>query len=157
MKKIILSLSIALAFALNSNAQLPTKYVLTEKAAHKIMDAALAFAKANNAPGGCIAIVDDAGTVILLERLDGTFAKASDVSTAKAQTAALFKKETKFFEDKINTDRPALATVGVNMLKGGYPIIYKGQVIGGIGVSGAASADQDAQIAEAGTQADLDN
>ena len=156
MKSILLSIFL-IAVSLCSKAQLPTKYILTEKAAHTIMDAAIAFAKANNSPGGCIAIVDDGGNLILLERLDGTFAKASDVSTAKAQTAALFKKETKFFEDKINTDRPALATVGVNMLKGGYPIIYKGQIIGGIGVSGAASADQDAQIAEAGTQAKLDN
>ena len=156
MKSILLSIFL-IAVSLCSKAQLPTKYILTEKAAHTIMDGAIAFAKANNSPGGCIAIVDDGGNLILLERLDGTFAKASDVSTAKAQTAALFKKETKFFEDKINTDRPALATVGVNMLKGGYPIIYKGQIIGGIGVSGAASADQDAQIAEAGTQAKLDN
>ena len=156
MKSILLSIFL-IAVSVCSKAQLPTKYILTEKAAHAIMDAAIAFAKANNSPGGCIAIVDDGGNLILLERLDGTFAKASDVSTAKAQTAALFKKETKFFEDKINTDRPALATVGVNMLKGGYPIMYKGQIIGGIGVSGAASADQDAQIAEAGTQANLDN
>lgn len=157
MKKILSIVSITLAISFSSKAQLPTKYVLTQAAAHKIMDAALAYAKTNNAPGGCIAVVDDAGNLILLERIDGTFPKASEVSTAKAQTAALFKKETKFFEDKINTDRPALATVGVNMLKGGYPIIYKGQVIGGIGVSGAASADQDAQIAEAGTQVNLDN
>jgi glc operon protein GlcG len=135
---------------------LPTHYILTQKAAHKIMDAALAFAKTNNAPGGSIAIVDQAGSVVLLERIDGTFPKASEVSIAKAQTAALFQKETKGFEDKINSDRPALVTVGANMLKGGYPIVYKGQIIGGIGVSGAASAEQDAQIAEAGIKADLE-
>jgi glc operon protein GlcG len=139
-----------------AQAQLPTKYILTQKAAHKIMDDALAYAKQNNAPGGCIAITDDAGSLILLEKLDGTFPKASDVSTAKAQTAVLFHKETQFFEDKINSNRQALITVGVNMLKGGYPIMYKGQVIGGIGVSGAATAEQDAQIAEAGTKAKFD-
>jgi glc operon protein GlcG len=137
-------------------AQLPTKPVLTLKAAQQIMNASLAFAKKSGAPGGCIAIVDDGGAVLLLVRLDGTFPKASEVSLAKAQTAATFKKVTKDFEDKINSDRPALATVGANMLKGGYPIIYKGFVIGGIGVSGAASAEQDAQIAEAGTQAEFD-
>ena len=138
-------------------AQLPTKYVLTQKAAHKILGEALQLAKTLNTPGGSIAIVDDAGTLILLERLDGTFLKASDVSIAKAQTAALFKKETSFFEDKINTDRPALITVGPNMLKGGVPIFYKGQVIVAIGVSGTASADQDVQLAEAGAKAVLDN
>lgn len=138
-------------------AQLPTKYVLTQKAAHKMMEEALSLAKTLNAPGGSIAIVDDAGTLVLLERLDGTFLKASEVSIAKAQTAAAFKKETKFFEDKINSDRPALITVGPNMLKGGVPVIYKGQVIGAIGVSGTASADQDVQLAEAGAKAVIDN
>jgi glc operon protein GlcG len=143
-------------FIPSAYAQLPTKPVLTLKAAQQIMDAAVAFAKKSGAPGGCIAIVDDGGAALLLVRLDGTFPKASEVSLAKAQTAATFKKVTKDFEDKINADRPALATVGVNMLKGGYPIMYKGIVIGGIGVSGAASAEQDAQIAEAGTQAEFD-
>jgi glc operon protein GlcG len=152
---IILALMVGISLP-EANAQLSTKPVLTLKAAQHIMDAAVAFAKKNNAPGGCIAIVDDGGAAILLTRLDGTFAKASEVSLAKAHTAATFKKVTKDFEDKINSDRPALATVGVNMLKGGYPIIYKGFVIGGIGVSGAASAEQDAQIAEAGTQAEFD-
>lgn len=140
-----------------SVAQLPNKPVLTTKATQKIMDAALGYAKTNKAPGGCIAIVDDGGHLMMLVRLDGTFAKAAEVSTGKAQTAALFKKETKGFEDKINTDRPALITVGANFLKGGIPIMYKGFVIGGIGVSGAASAEQDAEIASAGANIDLDN
>jgi glc operon protein GlcG len=155
--KLITAAIVLFTFQSNMFAQLPTKYVLTQKAAHKIMDEALQLAKTVNAPGGSIAIVDDAGTVVLLERLDGTFTKASEVSIAKAQTAALFKKETKFFEDKINSDRPALITVGPNMLKGGVPVMYKGQVIGAIGVSGTASADQDVQLAEAGAKAVLDN
>ncbi len=155
--KLIIAAILLLGFETASFAQLPTKYVLTQKAAHKIMDEALQLAKTLNAPGGSIAIVDDAGTLVLLERLDGTFLKASEVSIAKAQTAALFKKETKFFEDKINADRPALITVGPNMLKGGVPVVYKGQVIGAIGVSGTASADQDVQLAEAGAKAVFDN
>jgi glc operon protein GlcG len=155
--KFIVAIIVLLSFQNRSLAQLPTKYVLTQKAAHKILDDALQLAKTLNAPGGSIAIVDDAGTLILLERLDGTFTKASEVSIAKAQTAALFKKDTKSFEDKINGDRPALITVGPNMLKGGVPIIYKGQVIGAIGVSGTASADQDVQLAEAGAKAIIDN
>ena len=157
LSKLITAAIVLFTFQSNMFAQLPTKYVLTQWAAHKIMDEALQLAKTLNAPGGSIAIVDDAGTVVLLERLDGTFTKASEVSIAKAQTAALFKKETKFFEDKINSDRPALITVGPNMLKGGVPVVYKGQVIGAIGVSGTASADQDVQLAEAGAKAVLDN
>ena len=148
---------LVLGFKSTSFAQLPTKYVLTQKAAHKIMEEALLLAKTLNAPGGSIAIVDDAGTLILFERMDGTFIKASEVSIAKAQTAAVFKKDTKFFEDKINSDRPALITVGPNMLKGGVPVVYKGQVIGAIGVSGTASADQDVQLAEAGARAVIGN
>lgn len=156
MNKMILLFFLVAGLNSKSIAQLPTKPVLTAKAAQKIMDAALAYAKTNNAPGGCIAIVDDGGHLIMLVRMDGTFAKASEVSIGKAQTAALFKKETKGFEDKINTDRPALITVGANFLKGGMPILYKGFVIGGIGVSGAASAEQDAEIAAAGANIDLD-
>jgi glc operon protein GlcG len=155
--KFIIATALLLSFQNKTFAQLPTKYLLTQKAAHKILDDALQLAKTLNAPGGSIAIVDDAGTLLLLERLDGTFLKASEVSIAKAQTAALFKKDTKFFEDKINGDRPALITVGPNMLKGGVPIIYKGQVIGAIGISGTASADQDVQLAEAGAKAIIDN
>ncbi|MFN0080963.1 MAG: GlcG/HbpS family heme-binding protein [Ferruginibacter sp.] len=155
--KFVSALIVLFSLQTKSFAQLPTKYLLTQKAAHKILDEALQLAKTLNTPGGSIAIVDDAGTLVLLERLDGTFLKASDVSIAKAQTAALFKKDTKFFEDKINTDRPALITVGPNMLKGGVPIFYKGQLIGAIGVSGTASADQDVQLAEAGAKAVFDN
>ncbi len=157
LSKFIAAFLLLLSFQNKSFAQLPTKYMLTQKAAHKIMDVALQLAKTLNAPGGSIAIVDDAGTLVLLERLYGTFIKASEVSIAKAQTAALFKKDTKFFEDKINGDRPALITVGPNMLKGGVPIIYKGQTIGAIGVSGTASADQDVQLAEAGAKVVFDN
>jgi glc operon protein GlcG len=156
MKKIILLLLLVASVHSISFSQLPTKPVLTTKAAQKIMDAALAYAKTNNAPGGCIAIVDDGGHLLMLVRMDGTFAKASEVSTGKAQSAALFKKETKGFEDKINSDRPAVITVGAIMLKGGVPITYKGVVIGGIGVSGAATAEQDAEIAAAGANVDLD-
>jgi glc operon protein GlcG len=155
--KLRLLIIIIVCVCLNAaKAQLPTKYVLTQKAAHKIMDEALKFAKTLNAPGGSIAIVDDAGSLILLERLDGTFIKASEVSIAKAQTAALFKMDTKNFEDKLNGGRIALATVGPVMLQGGLPIIYKGEVIGAIGVSGSKSADQDTEIAKAGVAINLD-
>jgi len=152
MKKIFLMLPILFTVVV-ATAQLPTKFILTQKAAHVVMEDALAYAKANNSPGGAIAIVDDGGNLVMLERIDGTFPKAAEVSIHKAQTAALFKKETVDFESKINTERAALLSVGVTMLKGGIPIIYKGQVIGAIGVSGCATAEQDTEVAKAGSKA----
>ena len=127
-----------------------TTYELTLAGAKEIMASAVKYAKANNAPGAAIAIVDAGGNLVLLERLDGTFPIAAEVSHGKARTAALFKMPSKNLEDNILKGRNSLITVGEVMLRGGVPIFYKGKVIGGIGVSGAASADQDAEIAQAG-------
>lgn len=132
------------------HAQVAETYELTLEGAKEIMAKATEYAKANNAPGSAIAIVDAGGNLILLERLNGTFPIAAEVSHGKARTAALFKMPSKNLEDNILKGRTSLITVGENMLRGGVPIIYKGKVIGGIGVSGAASADQDAEIAQAG-------
>ena len=134
-------------------AQVVETYELTLEGAKEIMAKAQEYAKANNAPGGAIAIVDAGGNLILLERLNGTFPIAAEVSHGKARTAALFKMPSKNLEENILKGRTSLITVGENMLRGGVPIIYKGKVIGGIGVSGAASADQDAEIAQAGVGA----
>jgi glc operon protein GlcG len=130
-----------------------TTYELTLEGAKEIMSQAVAYAKTNNAPGAAIAIVDAGGSLILLERLNGTFPIAAEVSHGKARTAALFKMPSKNLEDNILKGRTSLITVGENMLRGGIPIVYNGKVIGGIGVSGAASADQDAEIAQAGLNA----
>ena len=137
-------------------AQVKESYTLSLEGAKKIMKVATDYAKANNAPGGAIAITDAGGHVILLERLTGTFPAASDVSIGKARTSAMFTFESKKLEDAIIGGRGSLITVGHNMLRGGIPIKYKGQVIGGIGVSGAASADQDVEIAKAGAAAKFD-
>lgn len=139
--------------AFQAQAQVAETYELTLEGAKEIMAKATEYAKANNVPGGAIAIVDAGGNLILLERLTGTFPVASEVSQGKARTAALFKMPSKNLEDNILKGRTSLITVGENMLRGGVPIIYKGKVIGGIGVSGAASADQDAEIAQAGLSA----
>ncbi len=139
--------------AIQIQAQVVETYELTLEGAKEIMAKATEYAKANNAPGGAIAIVDAGGNLILLERLNGTFPIAAEVSHGKARTAALFKMPSKNLEDNILKGRTSLITVGENMLRGGVPIIYKGKVIGGIGVSGAASADQDAEIAQAGVTA----
>ncbi len=157
MKKITLSICSIIVLCISTHAQLSQKPVLTLKAAERIMDSAMAYAKKVNAPGGAIAIVDDGGHILLMARSENTFANAAEVSIAKATSAALFKKDTKAFEDNINTKRPALITVGYNMLEGGVPIIYNGFVIGAIGVSGTASADQDVEVANAGAKINLNN
>lgn len=140
----------------NIQAQVKTTYVLTQEACKKIAGVARKYAIDNQAPGGSIAIVDAGGYLLYLERMDNTFSQAAEVSYQKARTAAIFKKETKGFEDNINMGRIALTTVGPVMLQGGFPIIYKGEVIGAIGVSGAKSADQDSEIAKAGANTKLD-
>jgi glc operon protein GlcG len=150
MKKIVLFILVIAATATAVNAQVHPTYTLTQESCKKIADTARKYAIDNKAPGGSIAIVDAGGHLLYLERMDNTFAQAAEVSYQKARTAAIFKKETKGFEDNINSGRVALTTVGPVMLQGGFPIIYKGEVIGAIGVSGAKSADQDSEIAKAG-------
>jgi glc operon protein GlcG len=77
------------------------------------------------------------------------------VAAKKANTAALFKAPSSKLENSINGGRPALITVGHTFLQGGIPIIYQGQVIGAVGVSGSASAQQDEDMANAGAKVSL--
>ena len=141
--------------AIASNAQVLESKTISLEAAKKVVGEAVKYAKANNAPGGAIAIVDNGGNLVYLERLDGTFAASSEVSIKKANTAALFKAPSAKLETSINGGRQALITVGRTFLQGGIPITVDGQVIGAIGVSGAASAQQDEEIAIAGSKAKL--
>src|SRR5277367_3258627 len=112
---------------------------LTLAGAEQIIAAAKAHAKQVNAPGGVIAVVDAGGNLMALERLDGTFAAGASISIGKARTAVLFQKPTKVFEDIINKGRTAMAALPDSFftpLQGGIPVVYNGQIIGGIGVSG---------------------
>ena len=118
------------------HAQLPTKEVLTLDAAKKIAAAAEAEAKRRGATV-VIAVVDDAGYLLVLERLDDTQVASVDVGIAKARTAAIFRRPSKVFEDQIRDGRvAALALTGATPLQGGIPIVINGKVIGAIGVSG---------------------
>src|SRR3989449_7160188 len=123
------------------------KKTLTIEGAKKVIAAAVAYAKKNNAPGGVIAVVDDGGNLMALERLDGTFAAGATISIGKARTAVLFKRPTKFFEDVIGKGRTAMVAVDFTPLQGGVPILVDGQVVGGIGVGGASSAQQGEEVA----------
>ncbi len=135
------------------NEAVAVKHVLTLDGANRVLAAAIAKAHERNA-GGAIAVVDDGGNLIALQRLDGTFAAGPAVSTGKARTAALFKKPTKAFEDSINGGRIALASVHeMTPLQGGVPIYHDGFVIGAIGVSGAHTQQEDEEIALAGAAA----
>jgi glc operon protein GlcG len=147
--------AIVMTIAAESNSQtIQTKNISLE-AAKKVVAEAVKYAKANNAPGGAIAIVDNGGNLVYLERLDGTFAAAAEVSVKKANTAALFKAPSAKLENSINGGRQALITVGHTFLQGGIPIMVDGQMVGAIGVSGAASAQQDEEIAIAGSKAEI--
>ena len=137
-----------------AQAQIIEKKSLNLDGAKKAIAAAVDYAKKNNAPGGVIAVVDEGGNLMALERLDGTFAMGATISIGKARTAVLFKKPTRFFEELINKGRTAMTAIdGFTPLIGGIPIMIDNQVVGGIGVSGAASANQDEELALAGAAA----
>ena len=147
---IILALSSLTSFA---KAQTTEKKSLTIDGAKKVIAAAVAYAKKNNAPGGVIAVVDEGGNLMALERLDGTFAAGANISIGKARTAVLFKRPTKAFEDIIKNGRTAMVALPdayFTPLQGGVPITVDGQIVGGVGVSGASNAQQDEELAMAG-------
>jgi uncharacterized protein GlcG (DUF336 family) len=133
------------------------KQGLTLEGAKKVVAATVAEAKRINAPGGSIAVVDEGGNLLAMERLDGSFAASANISIGKARTAALFKKPTKVFEDAIKGGRTSMVTLGGDLqnftpLQGGVPLEWEGKVVGAIGVSGAASAQQDEELALAGAK-----
>ena len=150
----LLALLAATSITAPARAQIIEKKSLNLDGAKKAIAAVVDYAKKNNAPGGVIAVVDEGGNLMALERLDGTFAMGATISIGKARTAVLFKNPTRFFEELINKGRTAMTAVdGFTPLIGGIPIVIDGQVVGGIGVSGAASANQDEELALAGAAA----
>jgi glc operon protein GlcG len=157
MKSLLYSLVVGGVAQMANAADVGSMQTLTLDGAKSIAKSAVSHARDKGAPGGAIAIVDAAGTVIYLERLDDTFLNASDISIGKARTAALFGKPTRTFEDIVNKGRYAMLDVAAvapfTPLQGGVPITIAGKVIGAIGVSGAASAAQDDEIASAGAAA----
>ena len=155
MKNILGTLGlIALIFAGVATAQIADKKSLTLEGARTVIAAAKSYARQNNAPGGVIAVVDDGGNLVALERLDGTFTAGANISIGKAKTAVMFKRPTKFFEDVIKNGRTAMVALSdFTPLQGGVPIAVDGQIVGGVGVSGASSAAQDEELAMAGAAA----
>ena len=102
-----------------------------------------------------VAIVDPAGQLVLLEKMDNTQNAASEVARQKASSAALFRRPTKAFQDGLAAGGAGLRILrleGAVPLEGGLPIVVDGKIIGAIGVSGVTS-EQDGQIAKAGVDA----
>ena len=144
-----LGFAFLLAVATTLQAELPTKKVLTLGLAKRLVAAAEAEAKKRGATV-VIAVVDDGGQLILLERLDDTQVASVEVAICKARTAAIFRRPSKVFEDQVKDGRvAALALPGATPLQGGIPIAVEGKVIGAIGASGN-SPQEDEEIALAG-------
>ena len=132
-------------------AQLPlaTKKTLTLEAARQMLAAAQQEARKNQWTM-VICIVDDGAHLICLERMNGTQIASVTIAQDKAATAVRFKRPTKALEDAVAGGRLVVMKLGgATPVEGGLPIVVDGQVIGGIGVSGATSA-QDGQVAAAG-------
>ena len=128
-----------------------SKAVLTQTEVSQILTAARTEAQ-NNQWAVTIAIVDDGGHPLALERLDGCAPIGAYIATEKARTSALGRRESKGYEEMVNGGRHAfLSAPLLTSLQGGVPIIVDGQVIGAVGVSGV-KAEQDAQVAKAGAQ-----
>lgn len=95
-----------------------------------------------------IAILDDGGNLLYLERIDGTQPGSIDVAIAKGRTAVMFRRPTKAFEETVTGGRQVMMMLpGATPIEGGLPLVYRGEVVGAIGVSGVQSS-QDGQIAK---------
>ncbi len=130
-----------------------TKLSLTLDDARRIAAAAETEA-ATHGWAVVIAVVDDGGHLLWLQRADGAAPASAEIAPAKARTAALGRRESKVYEDMINQGRVSFLSAPAlqGMLEGGVPILVDGQCVGAVGVSGVKSSE-DAQIAKAGIAA----
>jgi glc operon protein GlcG len=128
-----------------------SKTALTNEDALKILAAAKAEAR-KQTWNVTIAVVDDAGLLLVLERMDGARAQTAQVATLKARSAAVTHRSGKTWEDTVK-QRPGMVNFpDAFAVQGGVPILYKGEVIGAVGVSGVQS-HEDEQVALAGIAA----
>ncbi|HEY5308519.1 MAG TPA: heme-binding protein [Casimicrobiaceae bacterium] len=130
-----------------------SKPVLTSEDVKRVAAAAEAEAL-KNAWAVTIAIVDDGGHLLALQRLDGAAPISAHIAPAKARTAALGRRESRVYEEMINQGRVSFLSAPEldGMLEGGVPLLVEGQCVGAVGVSGVKSTE-DAQIARAGIAA----
>ena len=126
------------------------KKTLTLSAARRVVAASEAEATKRGL-GVVIVVVDDAGTVIELTRMDSAQVASVSVGIGKARTAAIYRRPSRVFEEQIRDGRiAALALADATPLQGGIPIVINGQVVGAVGVSGdSPQVDEDIAIAGA--------
>jgi glc operon protein GlcG len=156
MKLRILTAVMALTtLPLSSLAQTLTTESLSLDGANQVIQTVIGKARQLHAPGGAIAVVDAGGNLIAAARLDGTFAASTNISIGKARTAAIFQRPTKAFEEIVNSKgrTTMVALPDFTPLQGGVPIMVNDMIVGAVGVSGAASADQDEELAQSGAAA----
>lgn len=143
--------SLLLLVPFSVQAQLATKKSLTLEAAKKL--ASVAEAEALNKWTMAVAIVDDGGNLVYLERMDNTQIGSIEVAIQKAKTAISFKRPTKAYEDLVAQGKTDILGVpGVIPIEGGLPLVVDGQYIGAIGVSGG-TRQQDGIVAKAAVDA----
>ena len=156
-KKTAVRIAIAALFVMGALAralaQMPNPYgaPISLENAKKAAAPALAEAEKNHW-NMAVAIVDPSGNLVYYEKMDGTQLGSANVAIDKARSAALFKRPTKAFQDAVAAGGDGLRILrlqGATPLEGGIPLVMDGKIVGAIGVSGAASA-QDAQCAKAG-------
>ena len=145
------------ALAAIAPAQTLDKKVLSFAAARKMAAAAQEAAKAKGVDV-VVVVVDDAGYIILLERMDGAQVASVQVGIGKARTAAIYRRPSRVFEEQVRNGRvAALALAEATPLQGGVPVLFGGKVIGAIGVSGdTPQVDEDIAIAGAKAFAQTD-
>jgi uncharacterized protein GlcG (DUF336 family) len=116
----------------------------------KAIAAAASAVAAQNGWTVVIAVLDDGGHLIYLERLDGTQLASVEVVQAKGRAALLFKRPSKALEEAVAGGRLGMLSLpGATPVEGGVPLLYRGEMVGAIGVSGVQSA-QDGVVAQAG-------
>jgi len=148
----MLTLGALVALPMVAQAQLADRKMLTDEAVKNIMAAAEAEARANNW-NVVIALVDEGGHLLSLQRLNNTQPASIDIAIGKARTSAAFRRPSQALETMIPT-RPAFMSISEQyvLMEGGVPIVVDGMTLGAVGVSGV-QAVQDAQIAAAGVAA----
>lgn len=152
MQYIVLYVLVICLSSIGAGAETRMKPVLSLEAARKVADAAEKEAVKRGA-AVVIAVVDDGGNLILLERLDDTQVASVEVGIGKARTAAIFRRPSRLFEEQIREGRiAALALPGATPLQGGIPLLIDGKVVGAIGVSGNTPRE-DEEIAIVGSEA----
>ncbi|NUF45552.1 GlcG/HbpS family heme-binding protein [Acinetobacter pittii] len=125
-----------------------SKYYLTQADAEFLMEEAQKYAIEHNFKVS-IAIVDVTSSLLMMKRLDGASPLSSHLCLEKAKCSSISGRPSKFYEELLQSGRLGFLSMpsAQGMLEGGKPIIYDGQVLGAIGVSGVQSFE-DAEIAQ---------